>query len=207
MSKLHDALSVLRPKDFSEVTLDELSVFLRDVFAQAEFIVNSVPQPPDGTDFRNASRSRSSSNPATKASEVTTSSVRGPSDPSLEELHKAWGKPLKIYASSNPCNVSVWKMAGNDRHGAWFARRSVHEGLPFSKFKKAMEAEFAESLAVKGSPGQGSVRGIGADRRVERKVVEGIGRMEGMQPPAGTQAAALSINRTGQMVDSTILSK
>lgn len=179
MSKLHDALAVLYPKDFSEVPVNDLSVYLRDVFAQAELIVNSVPQPPDGTHFQDATRSRSSSNPATKASEVTTSAVRGPSDLSLEELHKAWGKPLKINASSNPCNVSVWKMAGNDRHGSWFARKSVHEGLAFSKFKRAMQAEFAESLAVHGAPGEGSIRGIGADRRIERKVVDGVGKMEG----------------------------
>lgn len=71
-------------------------------------------------------------------------------------------------------------MAGNDRHGAWFARRSVHEGLGFTKWKRAMQREFAKSLAVEGGPGEGSVRGIGADRRLERKVVDGVGQLDGM---------------------------
>jgi hypothetical protein len=73
----------------------------------------------------------------------------------------------------------MYKMAGHDRHGAWFARRSVHEGLGFDKWKRAMQTEFAESLAVTGGPGAGSIRGIGADRRLERKLVDSVGKVEG----------------------------
>jgi hypothetical protein len=71
-------------------------------------------------------------------------------------------------------------MAAHDRHGAWFARRSVHEGLPFDRWKLAMQGEFAESLAVTGGPGAGSIRGIGADKVLEKQVVKGLGKMEGM---------------------------
>lgn len=74
----------------------------------------------------------------------------------------------------------MYKMAGHDRHGAWFARRSVHEGLGFGKWMRAMKREFPVSLAVEGGPGVGSVRGIGADRRVEVEEVEGVGKLEGM---------------------------
>jgi hypothetical protein len=71
-------------------------------------------------------------------------------------------------------------MAGHDRHGAWFARTSVHEGLGFEKWKKAMMREFPESLAVQGGPGEGNIRGIGGDRRLESKVAGGVGKLEGM---------------------------
>ena len=73
----------------------------------------------------------------------------------------------------------MFKMAGHDRHGAWFARTSVHEGLGFSKWKRAMMREFPESLEVEGGPGVGNVRGIGGDKRLEDIEVEGVGKLEG----------------------------
>lgn len=69
-------------------------------------------------------------------------------------------------------------MAGKDRHGAWFARRSVHEGMGFEKFKRAVQREFPESLAVQGAPGEGAIRGLTGDRRLERLDVEDKGRVE-----------------------------
>lgn len=180
MSELHDALKVLRPKDFpSEVPLDDLDAFMKDVFRKAELVINSVPPPAGGDDFNSSSRSRKDINGATKATEVTPSPARPPPPhPTYEELQKSWGKSMKFSEKDNPGNVAVYKMAGKDRHGAWFARRSVHEGLGFSKWKRAMQREFAESLAVQGGPGAGAVRGIGSDRRLERRDVDGVGRME-----------------------------
>ncbi|KAF2837762.1 hypothetical protein M501DRAFT_937119 [Patellaria atrata CBS 101060] len=179
MSNLHEALTTLRPKDFSDIPLDDLPAFLREKFTKAEIIVNSVPLPPGGDDFLSSKVSRHDVNGATCAKDITSSKVRrAPIDPSFTELQDAWGKPMKLSASQNPLGISVFKMAGHDRHGAWFARSSVHEGLGFTKFKKAMQREFPESLAVQGGPGEGNVRGIGGDKKLERKVVEGVGKME-----------------------------
>ncbi|KAF2092239.1 hypothetical protein K490DRAFT_31102 [Saccharata proteae CBS 121410] len=182
MSALHEALKILRPKPWAEVPQDDLATFMRSTFAETELIVNSVPQPAGGTDFESATLSRKDANGARSASEMTVSPVRSPPvDPAHEELHKAWGKPQKFSQKDNPLEIAVFKMAGNDRHGAWFARKSVHEGLGFTKWKKAMQREFPESLAFKGSPGEGSIRGIGVDKRLEKKDVEGVGRCEVLQ--------------------------
>ncbi|OCL12458.1 hypothetical protein AOQ84DRAFT_386108 [Glonium stellatum] len=179
MSKLHEALSTLRPKDFNDIPLDNLSDFLTDIFSQAELIANSVPPPPGGSDFQFSRRSRSDINGAFSAAEVTVSSARRPPPaPEHTEFQKAWGKPLKLSAKDSALGISVFKMAGHDRHGAWFARTSVHEGLGFEKWKKAMMREFLESLAVQGGPGEGNVRGIGGDRIIESKIVDGVGKLE-----------------------------
>jgi Protein of unknown function (DUF3074) len=177
--KLYSALEVLRPKDFLDIPLDDLATYLPEIFSKAELIANSVPPPANEKYSSDASLTLTSPNVASCASEMVHSSVLPPRpDSEYEALWKHWGKPVKVAQSSNPLGISVYKMAGHDRHGAWFARRSVHEGLGFVRWKHAMQREFPESLAVTGGPGAGSVRGIGADRRVERRVVPGAGRME-----------------------------
>jgi hypothetical protein len=181
MSKLHSALSTLRPKAFSDVPLDNLNPFLSEIFSQAELIANSIPPLPGGSDFSSSTRSRSDVNGATSASEVIVSQARPPPPPPEHaELQKGWGKPLKLSAKDQATGITVFKMAGHDRHGAWFARKSVHEGLGFEKWKRAMMSEFPESLAVQGGPGEGNIRGIGGDKRLESQVVEGVGKLEGM---------------------------
>jgi hypothetical protein len=188
-SPLHTALETLRPKDWSELPLDSLDTFLPSVWRDAELIANSVPPPPGGTDFLSSRRSLHTPNSARSASEMTVSSARPPPPaPEHAKLREGWGKPLKLGASSNPLQIAVYKMAANDRHGAWFARRSIHEGLGFEKWRKAMRMEFPESLAVQGGPGEGNVRGIGGDRKVEFHDIEGVGRVEGSHAPvAGTK--------------------
>ncbi|KAF4535248.1 Reticulocyte-binding protein 2 protein [Lasiodiplodia theobromae] len=180
-SQLHDALKCLRPKNFTDdVPLDDLQTWMRDIFANAETIVNSVPQVPGGTDFLSSKRKRTDVNGAHNASEMTIADARAPPfDPSYEPLQKAWGKPIKV--NNNPLSISTYKMAGADRYGSWFARRSVHEGLGFAKWKRALQQEFAESLAVDGGPGVGSIRGIGGDKMLERKVVGSLGKLEVLQ--------------------------
>ncbi|KAF9636826.1 hypothetical protein BFW01_g7722 [Lasiodiplodia theobromae] len=180
-SQLHDSLKCLRPKNFTDdVPLDDLQTWMRDIFANAETIVNSVPQVPGGTDFLSSKRKRTDVNGAHNASEMTIADARAPPfDPSYEPLQKAWGKPIKV--NNNPLSISTYKMAGADRYGSWFARRSVHEGLGFAKWKRALQQEFAESLAVDGGPGVGSIRGIGGDKMLERKVVDGLGKLEVLQ--------------------------
>ncbi|KAF2757966.1 hypothetical protein EJ05DRAFT_476254 [Pseudovirgaria hyperparasitica] len=179
MSTLHEALTQLRPKDYSDVPIDDLGPFLRNVFDQAEIIANSVPPPPGGDDFLTAQPTRTEARPASAAADMTVSRARPPPpDPSHAELYSSWGKAIKLSAKENPLEMSVYKMAGKDRHGAWFGRRSIHEGLGFSKWKKAMQLEFAESLAVQGAPGEGNVRGIGGDKRLEKVELDGVGKVE-----------------------------
>ena len=176
MSALYEALEALHPRDYSDISTDDLPKFLSEAFSAAELIVNSVPhpQPP-----KNGTESPSPPKMATSAAEMTASAARHPPvHPEHEDLQKNWGKPLKLSAKDNSLGLSLYKMAANDRHGAWFARRSVHEGLPFDRWKRAMQREFAESLAVTGGPGSGSIRGIGADRVLERKIFDS-GKMEG----------------------------
>ena len=77
--------------------------------------------------------------------------------------------------------IAVYKLGGKDGKGAWFARRSVHEGMGFSRWKAGMQKEFPESMKVQGGPGSGSIRGIGGEKRVESREVKGVGNLEGEQ--------------------------
>jgi hypothetical protein len=180
MSELHEALACLRPKEFSDVPIDDLKTFLPEILSKAEVIANSVPPPPNGTPYESSKHTRIAPEPAINAADLTISEVRRP-QPAKEhaDLQKAWGKPVKLGAKETATGMSVWKCAGHDRHGAWFARSSVHEGLGFTKWKQCMQKEFSESLEVQGGPGEGNVRGIGGDQRLEDIVVEGIGKLEG----------------------------
>jgi hypothetical protein len=186
MSELHAALACLRPKDFSDVPTDSLETFLPEILANAELIANSVPPAPNGTPYESSRRTRTSSQPAANAADLTTSEVRRPPPAKAHaDLQKAWGKPVKLGAKDAATGMSVFKVAGHDRHGAWFARTGVHEGLGFSKWKESMQREFPESLEVQGGPGEGNVRGIGGDQRLEQITVDGIGKLEGTHATTG----------------------
>jgi hypothetical protein len=179
MAELHEALKALSPTDWDDVPLDNLESYMKTLLTSGELICNSVPQPTDGTAFHEATPHFDEPNGATSHKDVHPSSARQhPPAKEHEDLQKNWGKAMKFSAKDNPLNISVYKMAGKDRYGAWFARRSVHEGMGFSKFKNAMTKEFAASLAVEGGPGSGSIRGIGVDTRLEKKEVEGVGTLE-----------------------------
>lgn len=180
MSELHEALACLRPKEFSDVPTDNLETFLSEILSKAEIIANSVPPPPNGTPYDSSKRTRTTDEPAINAADLTISEVRRPPPAKAhEDLQKSWGKPVKLGAKEAATGMSVFKMAGHDRHGAWFARTGVHEGLGFAKWKQSMQREFPESLKVQGGPGEGNVRGIGGDQRLEEMTVEGIGKLEG----------------------------
>ncbi|KAI4954468.1 hypothetical protein J4E91_002181 [Alternaria rosae] len=179
MSELHEALACLRPKEFSDVPTDNLEAFLPDILAKAELIANSVPPPPNGTPYESPQRTRTEQEPATGSKDLTISKVRRPPPaPEHEELQKSWGKPVKLGNNDAATGMSVYKMAGKDRHGAWFSRSSVHEGLGFEKWKRAMKREFPESLEVQGGPGEGNIRGIGGDQRLEDMTVDGVGQLQ-----------------------------
>jgi hypothetical protein len=181
MSELHEALACLRPKEFSDIPTDNLEAFLPDILAKAELIANSIPPPPNGTPYESSQRTRTEQQPATSSKDLTTSQVRRPPPaPEHEALQKLWGKPVKLGNNEAATGMSVYKMAGKDRHGAWFSRSSVHEGLGFEKWKRAMKREFPESLQVQGGPGEGNIRGIGGDQRLEDMTVEGKGQLQGV---------------------------
>ncbi|KAF2845868.1 hypothetical protein T440DRAFT_502181 [Plenodomus tracheiphilus IPT5] len=179
MAELHKALECLRPKDFSEIPIDDLENFLPQILANAEVIANSVPPPPNGTPYASAQRTRATPQPAINAADLTVSEVRRPPPAKEHEaLQKLWGKPVKLGNKETATGMSVFKMAGHDRHGAWFARTGVTEGLGFAKWKRAMLREFPESLEVQGGPGEGNIRGIGGDQRLEDITVDGIGQLQ-----------------------------
>ena len=180
MAELHEALKSLSPEHWEDLPeKDALSTYLNSCFTAAELICNSVPPAAHGTPFSASQPHLSTPNIAKSAKEMHASSVRpAPPHKDHEDLQKHWGKPYKFSQKDNPHNVALYKMAGHDRHGAWFARHSVHEGIGFSKFKKAMARELPETLLTEGPPGAGAKRGLSAERRVEGIEIEGVGKME-----------------------------
>lgn len=189
MAALHQALESLGATPFSSVpsTQSEATTYLQTAFQKAQTILDSIPLPPPSDPLvTSRPRATTSASTASNVSEITSSSARSdPLDPSNVGLQKEWGKPIKLNAKDNPLGMAVYKCAGKDGRGAWFARRSVHEGLGFKKWKLGLQREFPESLQVQGSPGEGNIRGIGGERRVERIEVNGTGVIEGLpRPPA-----------------------
>lgn len=180
MAPLHDALHALAPVSFADVPrLSEgLDEYLAELYTQVQTVVESIPIVDfDALDTR--SRSKTTTSIASNASEMSSSSARSsPPAPEHQSLQKEWGKPLKLNKNENHLGISVYKLGGKDGRGAWFARRSVHEGLGFSRFKKAFQTEFPTSLAVQGAPGEGNIRGIGAETRVEEIEVPHRGKVE-----------------------------
>lgn len=183
MAALHEALKTLSPIDFSAVPVDDLKPFLSETFSDAQLLIDSIPIPGPAEDSLTASIGRSRSNTVSSvasSSDISVSTARpSPPPPEIESLQTQWGKPLRLNARDNPLGISVYKLAGKDGKGAWFARRSVHEGLGFEKWKKGLEKEFPETMKVQGGPGEGNIRGIGGERRVEHKIVDGVGKIEG----------------------------
>jgi hypothetical protein len=182
MSALHDALKTLLPTDFSEVPTDDLNPFLSTAFSKGQLIVDSVPIPAPVDESALAgerSRSNTVSSTASSVFKISLSSARSaPPSSDIEALQKEW-KPVKLNPKDNPLGMSVYKLGGKDGKGAWFARRSVHEGLGFTRWKKGLEREFPETMKVQGGPGEGNIRGIGGERRLEYKNVDAVGKMEG----------------------------
>jgi hypothetical protein len=181
MAALHEALKALGPVDFSEIPIHDLKLFLADAFSNGQLIVDSVPIPAPSDDSAALGRSRANttSSIASSASEISLSSARSSlPPPDVEALQKEW-KPVKVNPKENPLGMNVYKLGAKDGKGAWFARKSVHEGLGFTKWKKALEREFPETMKVQGGPGEGNIRGIGGEQRLEFKNIEGVGKMEG----------------------------
>lgn len=170
MATLHDALQCLQPTTWEEVPQSpaELRQYLRDIFKQSRLIAESLPDPPPyDNDSYNCGES-----PAIRL--VPSSARVGETDPDITALQKQWGKPIKVGgARDNPLGVHVWKLSANDGGGQWFGRRSVHEGMSFARWRKKLSAEYDETLKVnrekiaKGQTPDKSIRGIGAEEKVE----------------------------------------
>ena len=180
MAALHSALQALCPVDFSTLPLEDLKPYLLDIFSKCDTLIDSVPPPPSDTPPIGRSRAQTMSSIASNASEISSSSARS-APPSLEHvtLRKEWGTPIKLAAKDNPLGMAVYKLSAKDGRGSWFSRRSVHEGLGFLKWKRALEREFPQTMEVQGGPGKGNIRGIGGERRVEERTVPGFGKLEG----------------------------
>ncbi|MCJ1315858.1 hypothetical protein MMC15_001178, partial [Xylographa vitiligo] len=181
MADLHAALEALSPILFTDIPTEEshLKKYLQDTFARGQLLIDSVPQPPANLAAQSGRpRSNTGASIASNASEMSPSSARAEAlVPAHAALQKEWGKPMKLSAKENPMGIGVNKLSGKDGR-AWFARRSVHEGMPYHKWKQALKSEFPESLEIQGAPGEGNIRGIGAEKRIERKEVKGVGCLE-----------------------------
>ncbi|KAM3415413.1 hypothetical protein BST61_g8939 [Cercospora zeina] len=125
MTELFDALASLAPAEWSDIPTDDLEPYVRSCLSSAELIINSVPAPAEGIPFHASALSFSEPNAAKSHKDMVSSKCRPQhAHGECEQLHKSWGKPYKFRKEQNPNNVNVYKMAANDRHGAWFARSS-----------------------------------------------------------------------------------
>ncbi|KAK0753430.1 hypothetical protein B0T18DRAFT_423989 [Schizothecium vesticola] len=161
-----------------------LPTVLTSTFDNAQILVDSIPSPspsPPATTPSTTTRPRSHTESSVSSSSVLTAAARRERSATHPEaaalLRKEW-KEVKVSARDNPLGISVYKMAAKDGKGSWFARRSVHADVGFDKWRMGLKREFEECLSCEtggGESGSGSVRGIGAERRVGRRVVEGVG--------------------------------
>lgn len=171
-----------------EVDVDHFALewLMERTFAAARTLVASIPVPTHlaACASGGTGRARSATDSAVGGSgpRLTASQPAGDADV-VAKLTREW-KEVKVGAHGsreNPLGVAVWRLPGRDGNGTWFARRSIHEGVPFETWRLGFEREFAETLGrsvVEGGE-LGNVRGIAAERRVENKVVRGAGKLEG----------------------------
>lgn len=188
MEALSSALQALGPVAYSDVPPDprERRAYIRDSLEKARLIVESIPEPPNRSHNANgsaasASSSSSEQSPGSTDGAGLTSLSSSPSLPSLEslaELQKVWGKPVNKFENNekdNPLRIPVYKLGLKDGKGAWFARRSIHDGLSFETWKSKLQREFVETLEMRNNNSKalenGYIRGIGCDRILESESV------------------------------------
>ncbi|KAJ4391643.1 hypothetical protein N0V93_005262 [Gnomoniopsis smithogilvyi] len=185
----HEPLKALGPIDWSDVTSDDLKHFLTSNFFQAQTVIDSIPTPPSQAKPAQHGRARShtdssiavphdaSSNRSGREHANTTAADETKAAAHVALLQKEW-KEVKVPPKDNPMDITVYKLASKDGRGAWFARRSLHEGIPFEKFRLGLEREFGETMKNSTGVGTGNVRGIGAERTAEHVVCDGVGKAE-----------------------------
>lgn len=172
MAALHDALKVLSPITAADLPEQrDLSTYLTDSLQATHVLIGSLP-PPSG------------------------SPCPLPVDSTLQTLHKEW-KPVKVGAAENLLGFTVFKLPAKDGRGTWFARRSIHGGLGFGRFRTGLQREF-EFGEQRGT----SVRGIGRTRRVDWKQSP-LGHLEGAIFTPHPQKIALNITLTLRIQSTT----
>ena len=155
-STAHETFKALGPVEWEAFAQDDPTIGMPEIFNDAHCLIESIPSPLDDDFMTN---------------QLADYSQRS------RELRKEW-KEVKINPRNNPYGLNVYKLAAKDGRGSWFARRSIHPLQSFKKWKTGMEREFAESLKVQGQPGDGKIRGLGADKCVVDKTVDGCGKMQ-----------------------------
>ncbi|KAK4204454.1 hypothetical protein QBC40DRAFT_192038, partial [Triangularia verruculosa] len=179
---------------------DVLSCTITDTFSNAQILVDSLPVSPSSTTTTTTSFSSTSSTPKngrararaqTESAATTTVDLNQIlSSPEtkvmIEKLRKEW-KEVKTNPRDNPHGITVYKLGAKDGKGAWFGRYSLHHGMDFDRWEGCLRREFKETLRrcerEGKEPGCGNIRGIGAERVVER-VETGRGLMEVFQVSA-----------------------
>ncbi|KAK6207535.1 hypothetical protein QIS74_12616 [Colletotrichum tabaci] len=184
MAPHHEPFKGLAPVKWESVAQEDPKEFMKKVFADAQTIVDSIPVPAAVKQATaSQGRTRSHTDPPLPVADINRSLSQRSTGTALrlsQDLSKEW-KEVKVNARDNPLAINVYKLASKDGKGSWFARRSVHDGLTFEKWKLGLEREFAESMKAQSGPGAGAIRGIGAEKRVVHEVVEGSGKMEVFQ--------------------------
>ncbi|KAI3336940.1 hypothetical protein HD806DRAFT_475230 [Xylariaceae sp. AK1471] len=172
MSSAHEVFKALGPIDWESFANEDPRALMTGIFSDARCLIDSIPVPLKD-ELQKTGRPR-----AVTDTDLPSLPNRAPkSSDQARELKKEW-KEVKVNARENPLGLNVYKLAAKDGRGAWFARRSVHEGPNFERWKTGMEREFAESLKVQGQPGDGKIRGLGADKRVVDETVDDCGKAQ-----------------------------
>ena len=184
----HEPFKALNPAEWADVSQNDLKTYLDDIFTDAHTIVESVPSPASTASKPGASSGKGASEHG-RARSKTESAVPDQAVPGRlqtlaaseqsHQLQQEW-KEVKLNPKDNPLAVKVYKLSSKDGRGAWFARRSLHQGLTFDQWKTGLESEFHESMKVQGDPGSGAIRGIGADKKVEDHDVPDAGKVQGL---------------------------
>lgn len=189
MSSLQEALQSLGPTTWDEIpkSQPDLRAYLSSLAQQARTIIASVPEPPPPSSpppppqQHDNQHKKQHKHTHTHAYIVTPSPAHlsrttpdPDSDPDTLSLQRQWGKPLKPgHARDNPHEIPLYKLQASDGKATWFARRSVHAGMPFERWRGKLGAELEETLRMnrarveKGLPPDRVVRGLGAARKVE----------------------------------------
>ncbi|KAM0324515.1 hypothetical protein ACHAPQ_008294 [Fusarium lateritium] len=179
----HEPLGAMGPVEWEQVPQDNLDEFLADVLTETQTVVESIPAPAKTDSSSSGGRARSKTESAASAPDVKRALIlrqKAEAISQAQDLQKEW-KEIKVNAKENPLGINVYKLGSKDGRGAWFARRSVHEGLSFDDWKKGLSVEFSETMKVQGAPGSGNIRGIGADKRVEDKQIGDDGQLQVFQ--------------------------
>lgn len=176
MATLHDALQCLQPTSWDKVpqSPDALREYVRDIFKNGRLVAESLPNPPpyDREEYQELNSQATDSRP--RARIVPSPARVVETDTEITSIQKYWGKPIKMGGpKDNPLGIHVWKLSSSDGKGSWFGRRSIHDGLPFSRWRKKLSSEYEETLKVnqrkieKGQTPDNCIRGIGAEEKVE----------------------------------------